>query len=349
MSAGSGGWRYYRITVPDGTASLGAELHAPFAYGDAAIYMRRGAPPTLDLWDVRSAEQYYPAVASVANPLAGDWFIGIYARTSYAGVSLTAKIYPNSDATINAISDGQTVSDLAGASNSWRYYKVTVPPGTRGLDLSIDGTSGSARLYAKFAELPTTSAYDLVDHWYYGETEDGLLVVDPTPGEWYIGIYGNTEYYGVSFGVELTAGSEIDSVNSGEMVSGLAGGAGTWRYYRMHVPMGTEELNIATSGGGSGGNVDLYLSPSWIPSLHSWDERSNEAGSNEQLVVENPEAGGLDHRIARSQQLLRLDHDRNGIDGSDAASYHRLEQRGQSFRIVWCGRRLEVLQGHSGG
>jgi hypothetical protein len=88
LTGDSATWRYYRITVPSGQSQLKVTMSG--GTGDADLYVRRGAVPTLSAWDYRPWLGGNNEIATITNPASGDWYIGIYAYSTYTGVSLNA-------------------------------------------------------------------------------------------------------------------------------------------------------------------------------------------------------------------------------------------------------------------
>jgi serine protease len=88
LSGSSQGWRLYKLTVPSGQSQLKITMSG--GTGDADLYVRRGAAPTLSLWDYRPWLGGNNEVVTISNPAAADWYIGIFAYAAYSGVALNA-------------------------------------------------------------------------------------------------------------------------------------------------------------------------------------------------------------------------------------------------------------------
>lgn len=82
--------RLYSIMVPEGATQLGVELSGP--NGDADLYVRRGAPPTVVSYSCASAETDSNELCTVGLPDAGRWYILIDGYAAYTGLSLTASV-----------------------------------------------------------------------------------------------------------------------------------------------------------------------------------------------------------------------------------------------------------------
>jgi hypothetical protein len=87
-----------------------------------------------------------------------------------------------------------------------------------------------------------------------------------------------------------TVPSAVDLAN-GQVVSNLAGGAGTFQYFKLLVPEGKTTLEASIFGSGATGDADLYLRYAAFPTLDAWDGRPYLTGSNERAVITGIPAG----------------------------------------------------------
>ena len=92
LSSAAGGWLYFKINVPVGTRALYLTMTGPVAAGNADMYLNFGAFPTTAHWEIRPYLTGSNESVQINNPPAGDWYIGVNARTAYSGVSLTARL-----------------------------------------------------------------------------------------------------------------------------------------------------------------------------------------------------------------------------------------------------------------
>jgi hypothetical protein len=77
----------------------------------------------------------------------------------------------------------------------------------------------------------------------------------------------------------LPIGVSASVIPNGPAVSGLAGSAGSWQYFRVAVPAGHSTVDFIISG--SIGDADLYVRYGAIPDAGHWDGRPFLDGSNE--------------------------------------------------------------------
>jgi hypothetical protein len=88
LSGSTGTWKHFKITVPASQTKL--EIVMSGGTGDADMYVKRGAQPTSSSYDYRPYLNGNNETVTVNNPVAGDWYISIYAYSTYSGVSLKA-------------------------------------------------------------------------------------------------------------------------------------------------------------------------------------------------------------------------------------------------------------------
>lgn len=72
-------------------------------------------------------------------------------------------------------------------------------------------------------------------------------------------------------------------------VSGLSGSTGAWKMYKISVPAGATNLQVAISGGS--GDADLYTRFGSQPTESSYDCRPYKSGNSESCSVASPSAG----------------------------------------------------------
>lgn len=88
IGASTGSWKHYKITVPSGQTSLAIVMSG--GTGDADMYVKRGAQPTSSVYDYRPYLTGNAETVNVTNPVAGDWYISLYAYSTFASVTLKA-------------------------------------------------------------------------------------------------------------------------------------------------------------------------------------------------------------------------------------------------------------------
>jgi hypothetical protein len=79
-------WRYFKLTVPAGHTMLDAAIFG--GAGDADMYIRYGALPTLTSWDVRPFLDGNNESVRITNIPPGVWYIGVRGFIAYSGLGL---------------------------------------------------------------------------------------------------------------------------------------------------------------------------------------------------------------------------------------------------------------------
>jgi serine protease len=133
---------------------------------------------------------------SGGNPMIGIDPAGAYTiGWSSAGDVIAQRFVVDTLPPITPMVSGQLIVNLSGASGSFSYYKIVVPPGARTLDVTIQGESGDADLYMRYAALPTMSFWD-ARPYLYGSNERAIITGVPA-GDWYIGVQAYATYAGL--------------------------------------------------------------------------------------------------------------------------------------------------------
>jgi len=125
QSGATGVMTYYSIVVPTGQSNLSIVMSG--GTGDADLYVKNGAKPTLTTYDYRPYLSGNAESVSVTNPAAGTWYIGINAYAAYSGVSIkatyTGTAPPPTCTTYSGSLSGTGVSQLQ---PNGTYYQTTV-------------------------------------------------------------------------------------------------------------------------------------------------------------------------------------------------------------------------------
>jgi len=282
QSGTAGSEKFYRIDVPAGQDAL--EILTTGGTGDVDLYVRRGALPTTTSYDYRPYKVGNEETVSVTNPTAGTWYIMLRGYADYAGV--TVKATYSAAVTIVTLANGVPVTGLAGAAASEKFFRIDVPAGQLKLEISISGGTGDADLYVKKDSLPTTGSYDYRP--YLIGNEEAVTVNSPTAGSWYIMVRGYATYSGLTL-VASYSGGVGEELQNGVPVTPISGAQNSEKIYRIQVPAGQTNLEIASWGGT--GDADLYVKFGARPTTTDYDYRPFLAGTDETVSVNNPTAG----------------------------------------------------------
>jgi vibriolysin len=148
IGASTGAWKHYKISVPTGQTSLVIAMSG--GTGDADMYVKRGSQPTSSSYDYRPYLNGNAETVTVTNPVAGDWFISLYAYSTYSGVTLKATYATTGTPTCTSVSgslsgtgaqylSAQYASTVSGSHTG----KLTGPTGTD-FDLYLQKWNGSS-------------------------------------------------------------------------------------------------------------------------------------------------------------------------------------------------------------
>ncbi|MBN2233388.1 MAG: PPC domain-containing protein, partial [Deltaproteobacteria bacterium] len=277
---------YYKIDVPSGKTTL--EITIAGGTGNADLYVKYGAKPTVSSWDYRPYLSGNTETVTVSNPAGGTWYIMLRARQAYSGVTLEADYWFSG--TVTLLTNGVPVTGIADSEGGEKYYRIIVPSGQSKFEIEISGGTGDADLYVKHGSVPTTTDYDYRP--YEIGNDETVTIDNPTSGDWLIMVRGYHAYAGLTllatYGTS-SGGDTVTTLSNGIPVTGLSAAAGTETYYKIEVPSGQASLEIAISGGT--GDCDMYVRQGAKPTTTEWDYRPYQIGNNETVTVTSPTAG----------------------------------------------------------
>ncbi|HYI11794.1 MAG TPA: pre-peptidase C-terminal domain-containing protein [Thermoanaerobaculia bacterium] len=195
--------------------------------------------------------------STTAGPLTAGtvYYWTVIARNSCgAGTAAATRSFTTATvAGVTTLTNGQTLSNLSGATGSWAHYKISVPTGQNSLVIATTGGTGDLDMYVKLNAQPTSSVYDYRP--YVNGNNETVTVSNPAAGDWYISLYGYAAYAGASLTATYTAAPGCTSV-SGSFAT--AGGS----QYQPSSSGYIVSLSGAHTGvlsGPAGTDFDLYL------------------------------------------------------------------------------------------
>ena len=105
--------------------------------------------------------------------------------------------------TADLITDGELVP-LAGASDSYKLYRIVVPTGATQLRITTSGGSGDPDIYVSREAAPTTEDADQFSNDV--GTDEEIVIASPGAGNWYILVHGfpPTAFSGVTMVADVT-------------------------------------------------------------------------------------------------------------------------------------------------
>lgn len=139
--------------------------------------------------------------ANIASDLVGNFTVAWNAYDPVSGFDVKVRSYKiDTQPAITTLSNGQPTQGVTGTTGSWKYFKITVPPGATQMNVSMAGPSGGdGDMYIRFGGLPSATAWDIRP--YVNGSNEVANINNPPPGDFYIAIYGYAAYSGVSLNV----------------------------------------------------------------------------------------------------------------------------------------------------
>jgi len=161
-------------------------------------------------------------------------------------------------------------------------FYLDVPAGITSLEFITTGGSGDADIYVNFGEPfltsadPTAECISVSD----GDSEEYCVIEDPTPGLWYVEVYGFTAFADVGL-----IGIAATELANGEQRT-ISGAFDSIQWYYVEVPAGQDQLSVNTGGGT--GDPDLFVGTDLFGNP---DCVSAEASTVESCQIGSPVAG----------------------------------------------------------
>ena len=186
---------------------------------------------------------------------------------------------------VATLTPGVAVS-VSGGEDSERTFRIVVPAGTPGINVTLTGGSGDADLYLRFGQRPTPDVYDCGSESFGGD--EICFIPNPEAGSWYVVVYGFEAYSGISLLASFGSGPTATPLTTGVPLTNLAGPENSLRFFSITVPAGATALNVTTAGGT--GDADLFV-------LRDFEALASECASttfdtnDEVCNIANPVAG----------------------------------------------------------
>jgi Zn-dependent metalloprotease len=186
---------FAHMAVPDGTPVLQVTLRGGIGDADLILIGPDGSGY------VSANDQTNAETISVPNPPAGTWTIAVVAYQAYSQVTLNSSLI-----TPTLLSDNITLTGLSGDFTGETFYRIPVPGGAISLVVSTKGGTGDVDLFLKRGSACPPSAFCVDDDAYsarFGNIET-MTINNPSPGDWYLDLYGYEAYSGVTLTITTT-------------------------------------------------------------------------------------------------------------------------------------------------
>ena len=187
----------FTIEVPPGATHLSVSTMG--GTGNADLFLRLGAAPTTTVFDHVSGEPGNNESIQLDNPLAGTWYVQVFPRATFAGVTLQADL----TAPETEVEDGVPHSNLGDDQpDGVQYFTVNVPAGAANLTITTTGGTGNVDLFVRRAALPTTVIFDAASR---GRTNtERVDIPSPQGGIFKIALVASSPFSGVTLLVTVT-------------------------------------------------------------------------------------------------------------------------------------------------
>jgi vibriolysin len=194
LSGATGSQTFFKIDVPAGQSTLTITMSG--GSGDADLYTKLGAKPTLSTYDCRPYQTGNAESCTVTAPAAGTYYVLLNGYAAYSGVTLVATYSGGGGGGGGdpLLTNGQAIT-ISGASGSAQYWRINTPAG-KTLTVTMSGGTGDADLYTRFGSRPTTTTY-LCRPYKAGNAET-CTVTSTSAGDYYIMVRGYSAFSGVS-------------------------------------------------------------------------------------------------------------------------------------------------------
>ncbi|MBI4877488.1 MAG: M36 family metallopeptidase [Acidobacteria bacterium] len=264
------------ILVPGGTPVLQVLLRGENGDGDLVLLDPDGFP------DADTPRSGSFETISVATPAPGRWLVGISAFTALDDIQLTARMPAPT-----LISGNGRYDRLSGDKSSETFYRVAVPPGSNELLILTEGGTGDVDVVVRRGRVPVCQVFDdyisyrcFYDAPYasfrYGNKE-GVGVVGPQAGDWYINLTSATGYTAVMMTTKL------------DVRPSLAASASTLTFNVMEGAAAppAQSLRISDPSGGS------FTWSGAVSPAASWLRLDKSTGSGDSTVAVSVNPQGL--------------------------------------------------------
>jgi hypothetical protein len=194
LSGATGQQANFQIVVPAGQSSLTVQISG--GTGDADLYVKAGAAPTLTTFDCRPFISGNSETCTFTNPAAGTFFIMLNGFATYSGVTLVATFTGATTDNTPVLTNNVPVTGLSGARSSQTFFKLTVPAGQASVVFQLSGGTGDADLYVRAGARPTTSTFDCRP--FLNGNNETCTISNPAAGDYFVLINGFAAFAGAT-------------------------------------------------------------------------------------------------------------------------------------------------------
>lgn len=290
------GFHYYAVVVPPGNGGL-LRTELDGISGNANLYLRNGAPPTLSHNALGgSGPLYNRALTNAVGTEYGNWVVldgksefaltpGLWYVAVHAawGSNVRYRLLLSTGEISDLAYAGGSLTSQVLAAGDWRYYRVVLPATeVRSWNFSFSEQRGDVYVYVRDTSPPGQgiNATDLID-WNRDFKNHGPYPYYTNAGTFTVNVPplrpGNVYYLGVralsdsSFTISSTTGTSIALDGTiafmGGYVTNLIPPGGVLRY-RIDVP---DDARRWSQGAVHASTVKLYLDQGSLPTMTTLD------------------------------------------------------------------------------
>jgi hypothetical protein len=190
ISGPVGSDQLWQIDVPTGYSVL--DFSTNDVPGDVDLYVSHGTLPTDDSYTCRSVGPLGLENCFIYGPPGDRWYVRLHGAAGFYNTSLQATY-----ASLRMLFSGARLSDLSGTAGSQRFFWINVPWGKRRLSVRTSAQVGDVDLYVRLYALPGPIAASC-GFPKPGRRPERCSIRWPWGGVWYVGLYGRTDYSGVT-------------------------------------------------------------------------------------------------------------------------------------------------------
>ena len=164
----------------------------------AARQFRSDGTPIADEFRVDPPQPQFGANPLLAMDPVGNFAVAWVSTSAGTGWDVMVRSFKmDTRPPLVQLLDNQAVQGLAGGTDSWSYYRITVPPGVAQLNVNMTGPvgGGDGDMYVRLGALPSLTAWDYRP--YVNGSNEAIAISNPLPGDFYIAIHGRSAYSSV--------------------------------------------------------------------------------------------------------------------------------------------------------
>jgi len=200
LSAAKDAQLVYSLAIPTDTPVSNLKFTISGGSGDADMYVRYGAAPTLSTYDCRPYISGNSETCTIAAPVQGTYYVMLNAFAAFSGVTLTASYTVGQNLMLTS---GVAVNGLSATTNNFGpIYFMNVPAGKSKVTFTIAGGTGDADLYVRIGSAPTTASYNCRP--YLSGNSETCTFNAPAAGTYYVGVRAYATYSGVTLTGTIT-------------------------------------------------------------------------------------------------------------------------------------------------